>query len=155
MRRIAILLGFMLVLVVVAAGIAVAVTKTCGENLPCRGTDNNDVLHERDGKRGNGNGLRDRILALDGKDDLEAATFTNDRDSLDGGKQGDRILVNDNDGRDSARGGQGSDRCFIDAGDSTRSCENTSTEAAGVEPAGFGDPSTNHLDEQSETTSGQ
>jgi hypothetical protein len=131
------LLGLTMVLAVVAAGVALAVTKTCGENLPCRGTDNRDVLHERDGRNGNGNGLRDRILALDDKDDVEAATFTNDRDRLDGGKQSDRVLTNDGDTRDSARGGKGSDTCFIDRGDATRSCERIDEAAAGALPAGF------------------
>jgi hypothetical protein len=133
------LVGLSVLTVMVVAGIAVAITKTCGESLPCRGTDNNDVLHERDGKRGNGNGLRDRILALDGKDDVEAATFTNDRDRLDGGRQADRVLTNDGDTRDSARGGRGRDTCFIDRGDATRSCERIDTAAAGAVPAGFGE----------------
>jgi len=131
-----ILLGLTMVLAVVAAGVAVAVTKTCGDNLPCRGTNNDDVLNER-----NGNGERDRILALDGKDRAQAVTFSKDRDSLDGGKQRDKLFVNDNDGRDTAKGGRGRDTCVRDSGDGTKSCENIRTEAAGVLPEGFSEPS--------------
>jgi hypothetical protein len=135
-RRMFMFVGLSMLLLVVAAGIAVAVNKTCGDNLPCRGTNNDDVLNERDG-----NGKRDRILALDGKDSVQAVTFSNDRDSLDGGKQRDRLFVNDNDGRDTAKGGKGRDTCVRDSGDGTKSCENVRTEAAGVLPEGFGETS--------------
>jgi hypothetical protein len=134
MRRMGMLLGLTVLIVMVAAGIAVAVNKQCGNNLPCRGTDNDDVLHERVGNRD-----RDRILGLDGNDDMEAATFHRDRDSLDGGRQGDRILTNDGDARDTARGGRGRDTCLIDQGDGNRSCERLRTAAAGALPADFGE----------------
>src|SRR3712207_4111259 len=137
MRRIAMLLGLMVVLMVLAAGVAVAVNKTCGDNLPCRGSENDDVLNER-----RGNGDRDRILALDGKDNVQAASFNNDRDVLDGGKKRDRILTNDGDRRDSARGGRGRDTCLTDAGDARRSCESgrvATAEEAGVVPSWFDD----------------
>jgi hypothetical protein len=145
MRRIVMLLGLTLLTVMVAAGIAVAVNKQCGNNLPCRGTDNDDVLHERVGNR-----EKDRILGLDGNDDMEAATFSNDRDRLDGGRQGDRILTNDGDARDAARGGRGRDTCLIDRGDSNSSCERLRRAAAGELPAGFGSTATNG--ENGETT---
>ena len=137
MRRIAMLLGLMVVLMVLAAGVAVAVNKTCGDNLPCRGSENDDVLNER-----RGNGERDRILALDGRDNVQAASFNNDRDVVDGGKQRDRILTNDGDRRDSARGGRGRDTCLTDAGDARRSCESgrvATVEEAGVVPSWFDD----------------
>jgi hypothetical protein len=55
LRRIVMLLGVLMVMLVAAAGIAVAGEKTC-ENIPCTGTDNDDELHERQGS------LKDRIL---------------------------------------------------------------------------------------------
>jgi hypothetical protein len=137
--------GMTMLMVMVAAGVAVAVAKTCGENLPCRGTDDNDVISERDGTAPNfnGNGLRDRILALDGNDDVQAATFDRDRDSLDGGRGRDHLFTNDGDRRDTSRGGRGRDTCVRDEGDGARSCENIRTEAAGFLPAEFGDTASN------------
>jgi hypothetical protein len=120
-------LGVATVMLVMAAGVAVAVNKQCGNNLPCRGTDNNDQLHERIGNR-----ERDRILGLQGGDLLDANNYGLDRDRLDGGPQGDRLLTNDNDGRDSARGGRGNDRCAVDRGDNTSSCS-VRVQAAGVD----------------------
>jgi hypothetical protein len=133
MRRMGMLLGLTVLTVMVAAGIAMAVNRQCGDNLPCRGTDNDDVLHERVGNR-----EKDRILGLDGKDDMEAALFRNDRDRLDGGRQGDRILTNDGDRRDAARGGRGRDTCLIDQGDANSSCEVLRRDAAGALPQDFG-----------------
>ena len=130
MRRIVILLGVAMVMLVVAAGVAVAVTKQCND-IPCRGTERDDELHERQG-----NNTRDRILGLDGEDLLDANNYTSDRDVLEGGPRGDRLLSNDGDGADAARGGRGSDRCIVDGGDNTSSC-NVNIEAAGVTPAGF------------------
>ena len=129
MRRIVMLLGVMMVMLVVAAGVAVAVNKQCN-NVPCRGTDNNDELHEREGNK------KDRILALQGDDLLDANNFGSDRDRLKGGPQNDRLLTNDNDNRDGVEGGRGNDRCVVDAGDNTSSCS-VSIQAASVDPAGF------------------
>jgi len=129
------LLGVAMVMLVLAAGVAVAVTKTCN-SLPCRGTDNDDVLHERNGR------LKDRILGLAGNDRIEAVTFNNDRDRLDGGPQGDRLLTNDGDGRDAARGGRGRDTCLVDQGDARRSCERiniATAEEVGLIPSSFDD----------------
>jgi hypothetical protein len=132
MRRIVMLLGVTVLTVMVAAGIAVAVNKTCGNNLPCRGTENDDVLNERIGNR-----EKDRILALDGRDRLQAVNFTNDRDRLEGGKQGDRIFTSDGDARDAARGGRGRDTCLINTGDANSSCERLRTVGAGVMATDF------------------
>ncbi len=110
---------------VLAAGVALAVTKTCNDNLPCEGTENDDTLHERQ-RDGNSNGLRDRILAFDGKDTLDANNGTNDRDVLEGGKKGDLLLTNDRDNRDIARGGRGYDRCVADSNDNVSSCRRIS-----------------------------
>ncbi len=143
-RRMFMLVGLMMITVIVAAGVALAVTKTC-KNVPCRGTDNDDVLYERVG-----NGDRDRIFALRGNDDMSAALYTRDRDRLFGGPHGDRIVVNDNDSRDLANGGRGRDTCYIDRGDNTRSCERVDVAAAGVEPAGFGNTATNPENESTD-----
>ncbi len=125
MRRIVMFLGVATVMLVMAAGVAVAVNKQCGNNLPCRGTDNNDQLHERIG-----NHKKDRILGFEGEDLLDANNYRKDRDRLEGGREGDRLLTNDNDGRDAARGGRGNDVCIIDDRDAASSC------SARVEEAG-------------------
>lgn len=119
------LLGVAMFMLVVAAGVAVAVEKQCGDNLPCEGTQDDDTLHERE-HDGNSNGLRDRILAFDGEDTLDANNGTNDKDVLEGGKKADLLLTNDRDGRDTARGGKGSDRCVADNGDRVLSCRRIS-----------------------------
>src|SRR3712207_9032563 len=95
------LLGLTMVLLIVATGIAVAVTKVCN-NLPCTGSENNDELYERVGNR-----ERDRIFGLDGEDVIDANTYRRDRDVLEGGRQDDRLLTNDGDGRDAARRSEG------------------------------------------------
>jgi hypothetical protein len=126
-RKLVMLLGVAMFMLVVAAGVAVAVEKTC-ENIPCRGTENDDKLYEQRGK--------DRILGLQGDDLISANDFGSDRDRLRGGAGGDRLLSNDNDVRDGLEGGRGSDRCVIDQGDNAQSCS-INIEAAGVTPAGF------------------
>jgi hypothetical protein len=117
MRRLMMMVGVMMLGVLVAAGVAVAVTKTCGNNLPCNGSDRDDVLYERIGSK------HDRIFGLDEEDVIDANTFNRDRDVLMGGNQDDRLLTNDTDGRDVANGGRGRDTCFVSRGDRTRSCE--------------------------------
>jgi hypothetical protein len=124
------LLGAVMVMLVMAAGVAVAVNKTCGDNLPCRGTDNDDNLHERVGSK------KDRILGLDGSDLIDANNYGNDTDRLKGGPRGDKLLSNDNDRRDGANGGRGNDKCVVDRGDNTQSCS-VNIQAAGVTPTGF------------------
>ena len=121
------LLGAVAVMLVMTAGVAVAISKTC-DDIPCKGTDKDDQLHERIG-----NHKKDRILGLQGEDLLDANNYRNDRDRTEGGPQGDDLLTNDGDGRDSAQGGKGSDRCFIDAGDNASSCS-VRIQTAGVDP---------------------
>src|SRR5215211_2508991 len=98
MRRIALVLGLAMLLAMVAAGVAVAVTKTCGDTLPCEGTNDDDVLYERIGPN-----KHDRIFGFDGHDVIDANTFNADRDVLLGGNQGDKLLTNDTDGRQGQR----------------------------------------------------
>ena len=117
MRRLMMMLGMVMLIAVMAAGVAVAVTKTCGDNLPCEGTNDDDVLYERIGT------VKDRIDGLDGHDVIDANTFNADRDVLRGGDERDKLLTNDTDGRDVAKGGRGRDICYVSKGDATRSCE--------------------------------
>src|SRR5918994_2325397 len=116
MFRKALVLGLAMLLALVAAGAAMAVTKTCS-NVPCIGTDNDDVLYERIGDD------QDRIRGLDGRDVIDANTFGPDRDVLLGGASRDRLLTNDTDRFDVANGGRGRDTCFVSKGDTARSCE--------------------------------
>src|SRR5215212_2690210 len=116
MSRIVLVLGLAMLLAMVAAGVAVAVTKTC-KGVPCEGTDNNDVLYERLGAN------QDNIKGFDGRDVIDANTFNTDKDALHGGGDRDRLLTNDTDGFDVAEGGRGRDRCYVSKGDATRSCE--------------------------------
>jgi hypothetical protein len=112
-----------MLIAVMATGVALAITKTCGDNLPCKGTDNEDVLHERNGT------VKDRILAYGAHDVLDMNNFSRDRDVGKGGDQGDKLLANDRDGRDVLKGGAGRDRCFGDPGDRFVNCEVRSTRA--------------------------
>lgn len=117
MRRMAMLLGVTMLLVVVAAGTALAVTKTC-KDTPCFGTANADLLYERVG-----NMLQDRIYGLEGDDVIDANNFNQDSDRLRGDGGRDRLLSNDGDGRDIVYGGPGRDICYVDRGDLARNCE--------------------------------
>jgi hypothetical protein len=138
MRKLAIMLGVAMLLVVAAAGVAVAAerynVKNCGENaLPCKGTDRDDLIHERQGT------VRDVIFGYDGHDVLDANNFNFDRDRLLGGNRGDKILANDGDGRDVAKGGKGRDICYVDPGDATRNCNivrRVGADATGADFAG-------------------
>ena len=126
MRRVMIMLGMAALLACMAAGVAVAAErfneKDCN-NVPCRGTDNEDLLHERQGTVG------DVIYGLGGHDVLDANNFRNDNDRLFGGDSGDKILANDGDGRDVAKGGAGRDICYVDPGDRTVGCNVVRDEA--------------------------
>jgi hypothetical protein len=117
MRRTVMMFGMGMLLVLVAAGLAVAITNTCGRNLPCEGTDNDDVLYERLGAN------EDNIKGLDGRDVIDANTFNPDRDVLRGGRGRDTLLSNDTDKFDVAHGGRDRDVCYVSKGDAIRSCE--------------------------------
>jgi hypothetical protein len=117
MRKPVMMFGMGIVLVFVAAGLAVAVTKTCGRDLPCEGTDNDDVLYERLGAN------EDNIKGLDGRDVIDANTFNPDRDVLRGARGRDTLLTNDTDRFDVAAGGRDRDVCYVSKGDAARNCE--------------------------------
>jgi Ca2+-binding RTX toxin-like protein len=121
MRRIAMVLGLAMVLALLAAGVAVAADRfneiNCeNRDLPCNGTNDRDLMHERQGT------VKDVINGKDGKDVLDANNFNFDRDRLSGGGSADKILANDGDGRDVAKGGAGRDICYVDPGDRTVNC---------------------------------
>lgn len=123
MRRLMLMLGMVMLLALMASGVALAVNKTC-QDIPCNGTDNDDVLHERvDAKP-------DNIYGFDGQDILDANNRFSDRDRLHGGDRSDKLLANDRDGRDVLKGGAGRDRCFGDPGDRFVNCEVRSTRVA-------------------------
>jgi Ca2+-binding RTX toxin-like protein len=123
MRRLVMMLGLAMLLVTVAAGIALAVEKDCN-SIPCKGTDNEDVLHEREDAKA------DNIYGYDKHDILDANNRFSDGDRLHGGGGPDKLLANDRDGRDVLKGGAGRDRCFGDPGDRFVNCEQQSTRAA-------------------------
>jgi hypothetical protein len=116
MRRMVMMLGVAMLLAVVTAGAALAVTKTCS-SVTCKGTNQDDVLHERHGS------VFDRIKGLQGRDLLDGNNYSNDKDRLEGNRGRDRVLANDLDGRDELRGGSGRDFCHGDPGDRYFSCE--------------------------------
>lgn len=116
MRKIAILVGLSALLLATVVGVALAEQVFCDE-IPCRGSNNDDRLEERRGDR-----ERDRIFGLDGEDLIDAGEYDRDRDVAEGGQRDDRLFTDDGDGRDAARGGRGSDRCVADPGDAVSSC---------------------------------
>jgi hypothetical protein len=125
------LAGLSMLLLVVAAGIAVAVTRVCDDK-PCEGTDNDDELYEQVGNR-----EPDRILGLDGEDVIDAGTYDRDRDVVEGGRKDGKLFTDDGDGKDTARGDRSSDRCVADPGDVVSSCRRiSSTSAEGMALSG-------------------
>jgi hypothetical protein len=122
MRRLMMLLGTVVLLALMASGVALAVIKTC-QSIPCDGTNNADVLHERVRAR------PDNIFGFDGRDLLDANNRFADRDRLRGDAGSDKLLANDRDNRDQLRGGRGFDRCYGDPGDRFVNCNVRSTNA--------------------------
>jgi Ca2+-binding RTX toxin-like protein len=121
MRRVTMVLGMALLLAFMVAGMAVAADRfneiNCeNRELPCNGTNRDDLMHERQGT------VKDVIYGQDGHDVLDANNFNFDRDRLYGGDVGDKLLANDGDGRDVVRGGAGRDVCYVDPGDRTVNC---------------------------------
>ncbi len=132
MRRIAMAMGLAMLFALVAAGAALAVTKQC-QNVPCNGTENEDLLYEREGT------VRDTIYGFGEEDLIDANTFNFDRDRVFGGARGDKLLVNDGDSRDVVKGGAGRDVCFIDPGDRAVNCEVTRDDQGGEGTSVAGD----------------
>ena len=111
MRKIAMGLAMVLVLLVMAAGVALAanqIIRCTGQ--PCTASGNDDLVYERVG-----NGLNDTIYLKGGSDQVRAGRYTNDRDEIYGGAGYDFIRVADGDTNDRIRGGKGNDKCYVDS----------------------------------------
>ncbi len=111
MRKIAMGLAMVLVLLVMAAGVALAanqIIRCAGQ--PCTATGNDDLVYERVG-----NGLNDTIYLKGGSDQVRAGRYKNDRDEIYGSSGYDFIRVADGDSHDRIRGGAGNDKCYVDS----------------------------------------
>jgi Ca2+-binding RTX toxin-like protein len=110
MRRPAMVLIFVAVMVALLAGVAYAAT--------IEGTNRDDILRESQ--------RNDQMYGFDGEDDLLADFDSSDTDVLRGGRGPDYLTAVDQDGRDTLYGGKGNDDCYIDPGDPDPSgCELT------------------------------
>jgi hypothetical protein len=123
MRRAATMLGMVMLLVALAAGVAMAEKNfeniiQCRGDVSCSGSNQDDLMYERPD-----NSANDTIYGLRGADTIAANAFTRDRDRVFGGDGSDRLLVDDGDPRDTVRGGPGFDVCYVDPGDTVRGCE--------------------------------
>jgi Ca2+-binding RTX toxin-like protein len=113
------LLVSLTLVVLLAGGVALAITKTCSSS-PCYGTKHNDTLIERAG-------VDDNIYGRGGDDTINAGRGAEreippDTDILHGNGGDDRLKSDDLEGRDELHGGRGYDVCIIDTGDSPHGC---------------------------------
>jgi RTX calcium-binding nonapeptide repeat (4 copies) len=108
-------------LLVLAAGLALAVTEDCTSD-PCSGTTAGDNLFEQSGL------TDDFIQGLAGRDFIDASEFggVGDADNLRGNAGNDVLYTADLDDNDTASGGSGKDVCIVDAGDNAN-CERVET----------------------------
>lgn len=111
MRKLAMGLAMVMVLSVMAAGVALAANQIirCA-GIPCVATGKSDLVYER-----RGNGLNDKIYLKGGSDQVRAGGYTRDRDLIYGSAGYDLIYVNDGDTNDRIRGGKGNDKCYVDS----------------------------------------
>ena len=136
MKRMALVMLVGALFLALIGGVAGAVTVeaqiVCGtssdrsaDNVICKGTNNNDQIHERNfsNKRDNGNTLNDTIYGKDGGDTINAKDWTNDTDKLYGQDGADKLTTDDGDNKDLANGGPGHDICNVDKGDTRKNCE--------------------------------
>ena len=111
MRKIAMGIAMVLVLSVMAAGVALAANQVIRcTGIPCTASGNDDLVYERAGNR-----LNDTIYLKGGDDQVRAGRYTNDRDEIYGSSGFDLIYVDDGDTNDRIRGGKGNDVCYVDA----------------------------------------
>jgi hypothetical protein len=114
----------MVVVLVTLVGSGTALAQMIGgviqcQTIPCVATGDHQVLFEQVG-----DGVRDRLIAQDGHDHLNARAYTNDRDVAKGSGRHDLLMVNDGDARDGAIGGPGNDTCVVDAAiEASDTCE--------------------------------
>ena len=111
MRKLAMGLAMVMVLSVMAAGVALAANQIirCA-GIPCVATGKSDLVYER-----RGNGLNDKIYLKGGSDQVRTGGYTRDRDLIYGSAGYDLIYVNDGDTNDRIRGGKGNDKCYVDS----------------------------------------
>ncbi len=110
-------------LLVLAAGIALAVTEDCTSD-PCSGTTAGDNLFEQSGL------ADDFIQGLAGRDFIDASEFggVGDADNLRGNAGNDVLYTADGDVLDTAVGGSGKDVCIVDAAEAPNAdCETVET----------------------------
>ena len=111
MRKIAMGIAMVLVLSVMAAGVALAANQVIRcTGIPCTASGNDDLVYERAGNR-----LNDTIYLKGGDDQVRAGRYTNDRDEIYGSSGFDLIYVDDGDTNDRIRGGKGNDKCYVDS----------------------------------------
>ncbi len=109
MRKAVTMMALVALFTLVAAGVAVTLTRTC-TTVPCKGTSSADFLRERVG-----NTRGDVIYGFQRNDRLRADRYTRDTDYLYGGLGNDRVNVLDGDYNDWADGGPGKDDfCWVD-----------------------------------------
>ena len=101
MRRVALMLAAVAVMVSLFAAVAYAAT--------IEGTRQSDTLIESN--------RNDAIFGRQGGDRIDARRFTDDRDEVFGNRGGDEMSVKDADGRDTVIGAKGYDVCVGDARD--------------------------------------
>jgi Ca2+-binding RTX toxin-like protein len=128
-RRISVFMVAGALLLVLVAGVAVARTFQCTD-IPCNGTNDDDIITERQGS------LRDEISGRDGRDVIRAQEFGNDNDILNGDQRGDRLRSDDNDDRDAVDCGSGNDTAIVDEGDAVNfsNCEDVRGTSGGSPP---------------------
>ena len=107
MRRVTMMLAAMALMVSLFAAVAYAATIV--------GTRGGDLLFESQ--------KRDTIYGRAGMDFIDASTFPDDRDEVNGNRGADNIDVHDGDSLDTANGGKGVDTCVGDIGDELKNCE--------------------------------
>lgn len=126
MRKIAMVVALVAMLLAVGASAMIAQSGTAKEDgisvitennqviqcirVPCTASGTDDLVHERVG-----NGKEDRILLAGGDDQVRADTYRRDHDVIKGSSGFDLIYVNDGDRKDKIYGGKGDDKCFVDA----------------------------------------
>jgi Ca2+-binding RTX toxin-like protein len=107
MRRVTLMLAAIALMVSLFAAVAYSATIV--------GTRGGDLLFESQ--------KRDTISGRTGMDIIDAGTYPDDRDEVNGNRGADDIDVADGDSLDTANGGKGTDTCVGDIGDTIVNCE--------------------------------
>ncbi len=115
MRRTVLVMVVGALLLSLTPAVALAADITCGtksdrspDPVICQGTDNNDMIREREGTK------QDDIRARGGNDTIKANRSGNDADTINAGSGDDKVFTNDGDTRDDINCGSGTDEATID-----------------------------------------